>query len=51
MQQIRNAQNRLICYADGVHKIVEIVIKGSKTTIQFLDGNLIKVVNAETTKK
>jgi hypothetical protein len=50
MVEIRNNANRLVCCADSRNKIVEIVIKGIKTTIQFTDNSTIKVVNAEMPK-
>ncbi len=46
MQEIRNADKRLVCRIDTSGKIVEIVVKGCKTQIQFLDGGKVKVENA-----
>lgn len=45
MKDIRNSMDKLVCRIDEKLKIVEIVLKGQKTTIQFLQND-VKVVNA-----
>lgn len=44
MTEIRNSCGKLLCRVDCNKKTVEIVIKGQKTLIQFLDNN-VKVEN------
>ena len=44
MTEIRNSSGKLLCRVDCKTKMVEIVIKGQKTLIQFLD-NEVKVEN------
>lgn len=44
MNEIRNSCGKLLCRVDAKTKLVEIVIKGQKTLIQFLD-NEIKITN------
>lgn len=46
MREIRNSMDRLVCMIDEKNKTVEIVMKGCKTTIQFLENNSVKVINA-----
>ncbi len=46
MREIRNSMDKLVCMIDEKSKTIEIVIKGCKTTIQFLDNNSVKVINA-----
>lgn len=45
MQEIRNSANKLVCRIDKQMKICEIVIKGCKTTIQFLNDGQVIVTN------
>ncbi len=44
MQEVRNALDKLVCCIDKENKIVEIVIKGQKTSIQFFDND-VKITN------
>lgn len=44
MTEIRNSCGKLLCCVDIKTKTVEIVIKGQKTLIQFLEDN-VKVTN------
>ncbi|MEG2688608.1 MAG: hypothetical protein RSA24_05520 [Clostridia bacterium] len=46
MQEVRNSMDKLVCCIDKSQKTVEIIVKGCKTTIQFLDNGTIKVTNA-----
>lgn len=41
MREVRNSCGKLLCRVDVKTKIVEIVIKGQKTLIQFLDNEVI----------
>jgi hypothetical protein len=43
MQEIRNNKKKLVCCADSVKKIVEIVVQGQITTIQFMPNGTIQV--------
>ncbi len=45
MQEVRNSENKLVCCINKVQKTVEIMIKGCKTTIKFLDDGTVKIVN------
>ena len=48
MEDVRNACDKLVCRIDKVERIVEIVMKGYKTTIRFkLDGT-VEIKNAQT---
>lgn len=47
MEEVRNAANRLVCCVDKTQKTVEIVTKGYKTVIQFLDNGTVKIQNAK----
>lgn len=44
MTEIRNSCGKLLCRVDPKTKTVEIIIKGQKTLIQFLDND-IKITN------
>ena len=46
MQEVRNGSNRLVCCIDKAKRLVEIVIKGEKTLIEFLDDGSVKIQNA-----
>lgn len=46
MEEVRNIKDKLICCIDKRHKLVVIVIKGCKTTIQFLSNNEVIIKNA-----
>ena len=45
MQEVRNGSNRLVCCIDKVNRLVEIVIKGERTIIKFLDDGSVKIQN------
>lgn len=47
MQEVRNSADRLVCYIDKSKKTVEIVVKGCKTTIRFLDNGTVEIMNAD----
>ena len=49
MQEVRNRNNRLVCCIDIANRLVEIVIKGERTLIEFLDDGSVKIVNASKT--
>lgn len=46
MQDVRNVADRLVCRIDKSSRTVEIVIKGYKTTISFLDDGQVLIKNA-----
>ncbi len=46
MQEVRNSANKLVCQIDKLSKTVEIVLKGCRTTIRFLDNGQVQIVNA-----
>lgn len=45
MQTIKNAIGKTVCRVDVDHRKVEIVHKGIKTTVIFLEGGKLKVEN------
>jgi hypothetical protein len=45
MQEIRNDKKKLVCFVDSVKKIVEIVIQGQITTIQFMPNGTMQVIH------
>lgn len=47
MQEVRNSNGKLVCYIDSQNKVVEIVIKGCKTTIQFTKDGKTKILNKD----
>lgn len=48
MQIIKNAIGKTVCRIDAAHRIVEIVHKGMKTTIIFLEDGQVRIENATT---
>ncbi|WP_169797618.1 hypothetical protein [Neobacillus fumarioli] len=48
MEVIKNGNGKTVCRADSSNKIVEIVHKGFKTVIQFMEDGTMKVINSET---
>ena len=48
MEDVRNGCNKLVCRIDKASKIVEIVIKGCKTTIRFKSDGTVEIKNAQT---
>jgi len=44
-EDVRNEINRLVCRVDKASKIVEIVHKGYKTTVRFLDNGSVQIIN------
>ena len=51
MEIIRNANGKTVCHADGEKKTVEIVKKGEKPTIHFLDDGTYDVENRKIEKE
>lgn len=47
MQEIRNADNKLVCRIDRQTRTIEIVQKKCITKIRFLDNGQINIVNAQ----
>ena len=47
MQEVRNSRNKLICRVDAGNKAVEIVLKGCKTVIRFIDDGAVKIIHAD----
>ncbi len=45
MQEVRNGNKRLVCCIDKQTKTVEIVLKGCKTTIRFLEDGSVAIIN------
>ena len=45
MQTIKNAIGKTVCRADASNRTVEIVHKGIKTTVTFLENGKMKVEN------
>ena len=48
MEDVRNGCDKLVCQIDRANKIVEIVIKGCKTTICFKSDGTVEIKNAQT---
>lgn len=48
MEEVRNSSNKLVCRLDKKKRMVEIVIKGCKTTIRFLDDGTVEIENVKT---
>ena len=46
MQDVRNGADKLVCRIDKISKTVEIVVKGFRTTIRFLDDGQVLIQNA-----
>jgi hypothetical protein len=47
MEVIKNGNGKTVCRADASNKIVEIVQRGFKTVIQFMEDGTMKVINSE----
>ncbi len=47
MQEVRNRLGKLVCRIDKASRIIEIVIKGCKTTIQFKDDGMVEIKDAK----
>ncbi|MDY5263840.1 MAG: hypothetical protein SPH07_02200 [Eubacteriales bacterium] len=48
MEDVRNACDKLVCRIDRTEKLVEIVMKGCKTTICFKSDGTVEIKNAQT---
>lgn len=48
MEEVRNGSNKLVCRIDKASKVVEIVVKGKKTTICFKTDGTVEIKNAQT---
>lgn len=48
MEEVRNGCNKLVCRIDKTKKVVEIVVKGNKTTICFKTDVTVEIKNAQT---
>lgn len=48
MEEVRNSSNKLVCRIDKASKVVEIVVKGNKTTICFKTDGTVEIKNAQT---
>lgn len=46
MQEVRNSIGKLVCLIDKEQQVVEIVIKGCKTTIRFSE-NQVEIINTQ----
>ncbi len=47
MEEVRNGMGKLVCLIDKEKCIVEIVMKGCKTTVQFKDDGTVEIKNAK----
>ena len=45
MQEVRNSLGKLVCLIDKKNCLVEIVMKGCKTTIQFFVDDQVVIIN------
>ena len=48
MEEVRNYCDKLVCRIDKSERLVEIVIKGCKTTIRFKSDGTVEIKNAQT---
>lgn len=48
MEDVRNGCDKLVCRIDKSERLVEIVIKGCKTTIRFMPDGTVEIKNAQT---
>jgi len=48
MEEVRNGCDKLVCRIDRTEKLVEIVMKGCKTTICFKSDGTVEIKNAQT---
>ncbi len=48
MEEVRNCCDKLVCRIDRTEKLVEIVMKGCKTTICFKSDGTVEIKNAQT---
>lgn len=48
MEEVRNSSNKLVCQIDKARRIVEIVIKGCRTTIRFNEDGTVEIENDKT---
>lgn len=47
MKTIKNGNGKTVCHADEHNRTVEIVHKGYKTTIVFLENGTMRVTNTK----
>jgi hypothetical protein len=47
MEQVKNANDKLVCQIDKAQKMVEIVNKGYKTIIRFTADGQVVIVNVK----
>lgn len=47
MKEIKNSNGKLVCKVDEKNKIIEIVHKGYKTVLQFLENGTLVVLNTQ----
>ncbi|MGF7002571.1 hypothetical protein M2149_000960 [Lachnospiraceae bacterium PFB1-21] len=45
MEKIKNSNNKTVCQVNRSEKMVEIIQKGFKTLIYFLDDGTVKIIN------
>ena len=48
MEDVRNGCDKLVCRIDKSERLVEIVMKGYKTTICFKSDGTVEIKNAQT---
>ena len=48
MENVRNDCDKLVCRIDRTERLVEIVMKGCKTTICFKPDGTVEIKNAQT---
>ena len=48
MEDVRNGCDKLVCRIDRTERLVEIVLKGCKTTICFKSDGTVEIKNAQT---
>lgn len=47
MKEVRNNADKLVCMLDEATKTIEIILKGYKTSIHFLDNGQVLIENTD----
>lgn len=47
MKDIKNGNGKLVCKVDEKNRIIEIIHKGHKTILQFLENGTLVVLNTQ----
>ncbi|MEG2935542.1 MAG: hypothetical protein RR844_03530 [Clostridium sp.] len=47
MEIIKNFKGKTVCHADSKNRTVEIIQKGFRTIIQFMEDGSMRIINTE----